>query len=101
MRSSVLRPCSQQSLDVLGQHVDLDVDGGADAARTQRRTAQGLGDEADADVTVVHCGDGETDAVERDGSLDNDVTQQVVRDLDRDNVPGVPRLSSHDVAYPV
>src|SRR5882757_9425727 len=64
---------SQHLLDVLGDHVDLQVDRITDRLGAQHRELERGRDQPDAERLVVHGHHGQRDSVDRDRALFNDV----------------------------
>ena len=104
------RPPSEQALHVLGDHVDLQVDGLPRGARTERGLAEGGGDEADLEpgvgVRMVSArdgadrADGERDAVHGDRALLDDVAGELGRQRDAHDLPVLAGLAGDDVPTP-
>src|SRR4029077_21102185 len=67
---------------VLGDDVELDVDGVTRALVPERGDLGGVGDHGDGEPVVVDGGHGQAGAVDRDGTLVHDVAQEVGRDGD-------------------
>ena len=67
----------QQPLDVLREHVDLEVDRVARRERAERRLGQRVRDERDREAVVVERGDGQRDAVDGDRALLDAVAEDV------------------------
>src|SRR3954465_10550554 len=88
----------QQAFDVLREHVDFDVDRGTDLPLPPCRARKRLGDEAHRYLVADDADDGETHAVQCDGTLLDDVTRQPGRDSDDDVVPGRAGGAADDVA---
>src|ERR1700678_4317730 len=72
----------QQALDVFGEDVSFDVDGVVDGHAAHVGVLVGEGDDGDVRDAVVPAGDGEADAVERDGTFFGDIAAQILRDAD-------------------
>src|SRR4051812_7294 len=72
----------EQALDVLGDHVDLEVDTVPHTLATQGGNGRGVGDHGDGEAVVGRLDDGETAAVDRDRPLLDDVAQQIGRHPD-------------------
>src|SRR3954447_4634203 len=68
----------EQAFDVLGEHVDFEVDGIAGPLRAQRGDGEGVRDDGDVEgaASIVEGSDGEADAVDGDRSLLDDVAQE-------------------------
>src|SRR5687768_5073639 len=66
-----------QLLDVLGHHVDLDVDTRAAAQRPEGRRLRGVGDDCHLEPIVAHGGDGQAHPVECDRPLVDDIPEQL------------------------
>src|SRR5215218_9670906 len=75
----------KQTFDVLGQHVDFEVDGIAGRLGAQGRDGERVRDDRDVEGprNVVERGDGEADAVDGDRTLLDDVAQQLGRRCER------------------
>src|SRR3954452_14297920 len=67
----------EQAFDVLGEHVDFEVDGIARLLGAERGDGERVGDDGDVERAglVVEGGDGEADAVDGDRALLDDVAQ--------------------------
>ena len=76
-------PCSDRSpgepLDVLGEHVDLEVDLVAGRERAERRHRERVRDERDREAVVVERGDRQRDAVDGDRALLDAVAEDALR----------------------
>src|SRR5438309_5713617 len=68
-----------ETLDVLGQHVGLDIDEVTRHERAQGRALGGVGDERDLEEGLAEPCDRERYAVECDESLDDDVAPEALR----------------------
>ena len=93
---------ASQPLHVLGEHVHLDVDAVAPAARAPSVVRlERLGDQRDREAVVVERADGEAHAVQRDRPLQHDVAQQRRRGT-RARAPArsPPRAARATVAVP-
>src|SRR5688500_12379977 len=71
---------SQHLLDVLGDHVDLEIHGVADGLGTEDGELEGGGDQADAERVVGDLHDGQRDAVDGDRALLHHVPAQLGRE---------------------
>src|SRR5699024_2879591 len=104
-RSSGLPRCGQQRrrqlLDVLGQHVHLEVHPVADGPAAQGGAGEGLGDEPDRDLVAVDRGDGEAHAVHGEGALGHDVAGQATRQGEAQQGGAGVLLAPDDLADPV
>src|SRR6478735_6499941 len=71
----------EESLDVLGEHVDFEVDGIAGRLGAQRGDGEGVRDDGDVErvAAVIEGRHGQADAVDGDGALLDDVAQHVGR----------------------
>ena len=92
------RVAAEQLLDVLGDDVGLEVDQVADAAAAERRTGEGLGDQADGEAGLAGLDDGEADAVDGDRALVDEVAREVGGQGDLDDVPVLAGRSGDDLA---
>src|SRR4051795_13481479 len=81
-----------QFLHVLGQDVDLEIDGSPLPRRAERRALEGLRDQRDREPVVADLRDGQRDPVDGDRALLHDVTQQRRVGVDRDD-PGEALLA--------
>ena len=88
----------EQLLDVLGDHVGLEVDQVAGATGAQRGAGQGLGDEADGEAVVLRLDDGEADTVDGDRALVDEVAGEVGGQGDLDEVPVLAGRAGDDLA---
>jgi SAM-dependent methyltransferase len=75
-------PSGHEALDVLREHVDLEVHRVARRERAERRHLERVRDERDLERVVVQRGDRERDAVERDRALLDAVAEDLLRRLD-------------------
>ena len=89
---------AEQPLDVLGDDVGLEVDQVAHAAGAERRTGEGLGNEADGEGGLADLDDGEADAVDGDRALVDEVAREVGRQGDLDDVPVLAGRAGDDLA---
>jgi hypothetical protein len=64
------------ALGVLGEDVDLDVEHGAGEQAVEAGRLVGVGDDGDLDDALAQRGDGETDALDGDRSLGDDVADE-------------------------
>ena len=90
-------PASMQALDVLGEHVDLEVDLVARLERAERRHFERVRDQRDLERVVVERGDGERDAVDGDRAL-LDAVAQDLRGRPRPSTTPSPSDSTADAA---
>src|SRR3954447_14115691 len=74
-----------QFLHVLGQDVDLEIDGSPLPRRAERRALEGLRDQRDREPVVADLRDGQRDPVDGDRALLHDVAQQRRLGVDRDD----------------
>src|SRR5439155_15421967 len=75
-------PGGEEPLDVLGHHVDLEVDAVAGLPGPQRRDGRGVRDDRHREAVVERLDHGQAAAVDRDRSLLDDVAQHVLRHPD-------------------
>ena len=73
---SRLQPSAEQALDVLREHVDLEVDRVAGRERAERGDGERVRDERDREAVLVEAGDRERDAVDCDRALLDAVAEQ-------------------------
>src|SRR5437867_11372731 len=69
-----------ETLDVLGQHVRLDIDEIALGERAERRALGGVGDQRALERSLAEPRDGERHAVECDEALHHDVPREALRE---------------------
>ena len=72
-----------QALDVLGEHVGLEVHGVARAERRERRLRERVRDQRDLEHVVAECRDGQGDAFDRDRALLDAIAKELLGRLDR------------------
>src|SRR4051812_13705333 len=92
---------SQHLLDVLGDHVDLEVDGVADGFGTEDGELERGRDEPDAERVGGDLHDGQRDAVDGDRALLHHVAGQLGRQREAQHLPLVGGLAGDDRADPV
>src|SRR5262245_2635936 len=87
----------EQTLDVFGEDVDLEVDGLADVTEPERRHRKSVRDDGDGERVGAERGDGEAHAVDRHRPFLDDVAQhrRGRRDGDRDRTVGLGAPGLH------
>src|SRR3954468_12354593 len=81
--STSVRLVGNELLHVLGEDVDLEIDGSPLLRPTQRGALQRLGDQRDREPVLADLRDGQRDAVDGDRALLDDVAQQRRLGVDR------------------
>src|SRR5690349_6701082 len=99
MSSNIAR--SKHLLDVLGDHVDLEVHGVADGFGTQNGQLEGGRDQADAERIVVDGHHGQRDAVDGDRALLHHVLLQLRRQREAQYLPLVRGFAAENPRHPV
>ena len=82
-----LRERAKEPLDVLREHVDLEIDGVARPQRAEGRLVERVRDQRDGEAGVVERGDRQTGPLDRDRALLDDVAEQVGRRVEPEAPP--------------
>src|SRR5574341_187388 len=82
LRQAASAACRQQTLDIFSQQVGFDIQPISHSTLSQRGLGQRVWNERDGDTRLFQVRDGQTDAVERDRAVGNDIAQQFAAKLD-------------------
>src|SRR5919108_3396904 len=81
-RALVFQPGLQYTLDVLTNHITLEIHGGPDVLAADGRDCRGMGDNRDLKPLGLAGHDRQTDAVHGDGALRDNIPHQGLRGAD-------------------